>query len=347
MKPITSTLALAASVALAVGLIIVLAMHLPVTPPMTSTEAAAAQDPTIALPSIAMSDLARRVKTGGIRSIEVVDQYAIVTTEDGQQQFVVTISRGTNLPDVLRRFGVTPDELVTVDYVDQDSPFNGDLGVVILAVVSLVLAFAAMLYITRGSTNQSTEFAKSAARLSTGSEQPCIRFADVAGVDDAVQELEEVVEFLKHPESFSILGARIPRGVLLVGPPGAGKTLLARAVAGEAGVPFFSTAGSAFVEMFAGVGASRVRDLFAQAKSNAPCIVFLDEIDAVGRQRGTGRGGVNGEREQTLNQLLVEMDGFDSTTNVIVIGATNRPDVLDAALLRPGRFDRRDGWWRR
>ena len=341
MKPIASTLALAASVALGVGLIVLLAMHLPVTPSMPGTEAAAAQDPTIALPSIATSDLARRVKMGEIKSIEVVDQHAVVTTQDGQTRFIVSISPGTSLPDVLQRFGVTPDELVSVDYMVQDSPFGGDLGVVVLVVVSLVLALAAMLYITRGSSNQSTAFAKSAAKLSTGSEQPGVRFADVAGVDEAVQELEEVVEFLKHPDKFSALGARIPRGVLLVGPPGTGKTLLARAVAGEAGVPFFSTAGSAFVEMFAGVGAGRVRNLFAQAKSKAPCIVFVDEIDAVGRQRGTGRDGVNGEREQTLNQLLVEMDGFDSSTNVIVIGATNRPDVLDSALLRPGRFDRR------
>ena len=165
-------------------------------------------------------------------------------------------------------------------------------------------------------------------------------FSDVAGVEEAKEELVEVVEFLKYPEKFAALGARIPRGVLLVGPPGTGKTLLSRAVAGEAGVPFFSISGSEFVEMFVGVGASRVRDLFDQAKRNAPCIVFVDEIDAVGRQRGAGLGGSHDEREQTLNQILVEMDGFDSSTNVIVIAATNRPDVLDPALLRPGRFDR-------
>ena len=165
-------------------------------------------------------------------------------------------------------------------------------------------------------------------------------FADVAGVDEAKEELVEVVEFLKYPDKFQALGARIPRGVLLVGPPGTGKTLLSRAVAGEAGVPFFSISGSEFVEMFVGVGASRVRDLFDQAKKSAPCIVFVDEIDAVGRQRGAGLGGSHDEREQTLNQILVEMDGFDSSTNVIVIAATNRPDVLDPALLRPGRFDR-------
>jgi cell division protease FtsH len=343
MKPIASILAVAASVALAVGLIILLAMHVPVTPSMTGTEAdaTAAQDPSIALPSIATSDLARRVKTGGIRSIEVVDQHAIITTEDGQQRFIVSISPGTNLPEVLLRFGVTPDELVSVDYIVQDSALGAALGSVVLIVTLLMLVLAVALYITRDAGKQSTVFAKSGARLSTGTDEPGVRFADVAGVDEAVQELEEVVEFLKHPDKFSALGARIPRGVLLVGPPGTGKTLLARAIAGEAGVPFFSIAGSAFVEMFAGVGASRVRDLFAQAKSKAPCMVFVDEIDAVGRQRGTGRGGDNDEREQTLNQLLVEMDGFDSSTNVIVIGATNRPDVLDSALVRPGRFDRR------
>jgi cell division protease FtsH len=182
-------------------------------------------------------------------------------------------------------------------------------------------------------------FGKSRARMFLGN-KTVVTFSDVAGVDEAKQELTEVVEFLKYPEKFNSLGARIPRGVLLVGPPGTGKTLLARAVAGEAGVPFFSISGSEFVEMFVGVGASRVRDLFEQAKRNSPCIVFVDEIDAVGRQRGAGLGGSHDEREQTLNQILVEMDGFDTNTNVIVVAATNRPDVLDPALLRPGRFDR-------
>ncbi|MFQ5988020.1 MAG: ATP-dependent zinc metalloprotease FtsH [Dehalococcoidia bacterium] len=191
----------------------------------------------------------------------------------------------------------------------------------------------------RGAGNQAMSFGRSKARLFP-STKPTITFDDVAGVDEAKQELQEVVEFLKSPEKFTALGARIPRGVLLVGPPGTGKTLLSRAVAGEAGVPFFSISGSEFVEMFVGVGASRVRDLFDQAKRNAPCIVFVDEIDAVGRQRGAGLGGGHDEREQTLNQILVEMDGFDSFTNVIVISATNRPDILDPALLRPGRFDR-------
>ena len=191
----------------------------------------------------------------------------------------------------------------------------------------------------QGSNNQAMSFGKSRARMFMGNKSS-VTFADVAGVEEAKQELQEIVEFLKYPEKFVALGARIPKGLLLVGPPGTGKTLISRAVAGEAGVPFFSISGSEFVEMFVGVGASRVRDLFDQAKRNSPCIVFVDEIDAVGRQRGAGLGGSHDEREQTLNQILVEMDGFDTNTNVIVIAATNRPDVLDPALLRPGRFDR-------
>lgn len=209
----------------------------------------------------------------------------------------------------------------------------------LLPTLILIGIFVFMMRQAQGSNNQAISFGKSRARLFTGN-KPTVTFADVAGVEEAKEELAEVVEFLKYPDKFASLGARIPRGVLLVGPPGTGKTLLSRAVAGEAGVPFFSISGSEFVEMFVGVGASRVRDLFDQAKRNAPCIVFVDEIDAVGRQRGAGLGGSHDEREQTLNQILVEMDGFDSSTNVIVIAATNRPDVLDPALLRPGRFDR-------
>jgi len=191
-----------------------------------------------------------------------------------------------------------------------------------------------------GGPNQAMGFARSKARMSSG-DKPTVTFSDIAGVDEAKEELREIVEFLQHSEKFIALGARIPRGVLLVGPPGTGKTLLSRAVAGEAGVPFFSISGSEFVEMFVGVGAARVRDLFDQAKRHAPCIVFVDEIDAVGRHRGAGLGGGHDEREQTLNQILSEMDGFDTNTNVIVLSATNRPDILDPALLRPGRFDRR------
>ena len=216
------------------------------------------------------------------------------------------------------------------------------LGILISALLPVLLIGVFLYFMFRqaqGTNNQAMSFGKSRARMFLGN-KTVVTFADVAGVDEAKMELQEVVEFLKYPEKFNSLGARIPRGVLLVGPPGTGKTLLARAVAGEAGVPFFSISGSEFVEMFVGVGASRVRDLFDQAKRNSPCIVFVDEIDAVGRQRGAGLGGSHDEREQTLNQILVEMDGFDTNTNVIVVAATNRPDVLDPALLRPGRFDR-------
>jgi cell division protease FtsH len=216
------------------------------------------------------------------------------------------------------------------------------LSVIFTALLPMLLIGALLFFMFRqaqGTNNQALSFGKSRARMFLGN-KTVVTFHDVAGVDEAKTELQEVVEFLKYPEKFNQLGARIPRGVLLVGPPGTGKTLLARAVAGEAGVPFFSISGSEFVEMFVGVGASRVRDLFDQAKRNSPCIVFVDEIDAVGRQRGAGLGGSHDEREQTLNQILVEMDGFDTNTNVIVVAATNRPDVLDPALLRPGRFDR-------
>ncbi len=210
-------------------------------------------------------------------------------------------------------------------------------GLIPLIFLGALIIF--MLRQAQGTNNQAMSFGKSRARMFMGN-KPTVTFNDVAGVEEAKQELQEIVEFLKYPEKFAALGARIPKGLLLVGPPGTGKTLVSRAVAGEAGVPFFSISGSEFVEMFVGVGASRVRDLFDQAKRNSPCIVFVDEIDAVGRQRGAGLGGSHDEREQTLNQILVEMDGFDTNTNVIVIAATNRPDVLDPALLRPGRFDR-------
>ena len=210
---------------------------------------------------------------------------------------------------------------------------------VVLPLAAIGLLIFLLMRMLQGNNNQAMTFGKSRARMFTGSKSP-VTFNDVAGVAEAKQELQEIVEFLKFPSKFAALGARIPKGVLLVGPPGTGKTLISRAVAGEAGVPFFSISGSEFVEMFVGVGASRVRDLFEQAKKAAPCIVFVDEIDAVGRQRGAGVGGSHDEREQTLNQMLVEMDGFDSNTNVIVMAATNRPDVLDPALLRPGRFDR-------
>ena len=219
---------------------------------------------------------------------------------------------------------------------------NSWIGLLLTGLLPLLVIGGFIFFMMRqaqGTNNQALSFGKSRARMFLGN-KTVVTFSDVAGVDEAKTELQEVVEFLKYPEKFNSLGARIPRGVLLVGPPGTGKTLMARAVAGEAGVPFFSISGSEFVEMFVGVGASRVRDLFDQAKRNSPCIVFVDEIDAVGRQRGAGLGGSHDEREQTLNQILVEMDGFDTNTNVIVVAATNRPDVLNPALLRPGRFDR-------
>jgi cell division protease FtsH len=246
-----------------------------------------------------------------------------------------------SLYTLLLQAGVTAENMPQIEVKSPSflSTVIGPLSYLILPIIFMVVIFF-FLRQAQGSNNQAISFGKSRARLFTG-DKPKITFADVAAVDEAKQELNEVVEFLKYPEKFAALGARIPRGVLLMGPPGTGKTLLARAVAGEAGVPFFSISGSEFVEMFVGVGASRVRDLFDQARRNAPSIVFIDEIDAVGRQRGTGLGGSHDEREQTLNQILVEMDGFDTNTSVIIVAASNRPDILDPALLRPGRFDRR------
>jgi cell division protease FtsH len=232
--------------------------------------------------------------------------------------------------------------VTAIKYLRTPPPDTSWLMLLLSTAVPIGLVVLLIFFFMRqaqGTNNQALSFGKSRARMFLGN-KTVVTFEDVAGVDEAKTDLQEVVEFLKYPEKFNALGARIPRGVLLVGPPGTGKTLLARAVAGEAGVPFFSISGSEFVEMFVGVGASRVRDLFDQAKRNSPCIVFVDEIDAVGRQRGAGLGGSHDEREQTLNQILVEMDGFETNTNVIVVAATNRPDVLDPALLRPGRFDR-------
>ena len=231
-----------------------------------------------------------------------------------------------------------PDVTYRIDTSD-----SAMLETILLSVVpTLLLVGVFVFYMNRmsGQQDKTMSFAKTKAKTAE-SERPKVKFSDVAGIDEAVEELQEVRDFLSDPERYHSMGARIPRGVLLVGPPGTGKTLLAKAVAGEAGVPFFSISGSDFVEMFVGVGASRVRDLFKQAKEAAPCIVFIDEIDAVGRQRGAGLGGGHDEREQTLNQLLVEMDGFEDNSSVILIAATNRPDILDPALLRPGRFDRR------
>ncbi|HEY7123743.1 MAG TPA: ATP-dependent zinc metalloprotease FtsH [Ktedonobacterales bacterium] len=283
-------------------------------------------------------------------TITVSSNKILLTRHDGSQ-FDATVDDNFVVTQVLKdndiHYGQYTDAQgiqhpadVTLKY-EPPSTFSYLINI-LTAFLPFLLIGGLLIFMMRqaqGSNNQALSFGKSRARIFMGN-KPTVTFSDVAGVDEAKQELQEVVEFLKYPDKFAAVGARIPRGVLLVGPPGTGKTLISRAVAGEAGVPFFSISGSEFVEMFVGVGASRVRDLFDQAKRNAPCIVFVDEIDAVGRQRGAGLGGSHDEREQTLNQILVEMDGFDTNTNVIVIAATNRPDVLDPALLRPGRFDR-------
>src|SRR5947209_15968839 len=294
--------------------------------------------------NISFSDVVAAGRAHDLKTIEVNGQSLTVEKKSDNQKYSSRIGKSTDVEKVLQDNGVKigggDSDSVDIKY-KEPAAFGNWLGLLVnflpLIVFGAILIF--MMRQAQGSNSQAMNFGKSRARMFTGN-KPTVTFQDVAGVDEAKEELAEVVEFLKYPEKFASLGARIPRGVLLVGPPGTGKTLLSRAVAGEAGVPFFSISGSEFVEMFVGVGASRVRDLFDQAKRNAPCIVFVDEIDAVGRQRGAGLGGSHDEREQTLNQILVEMDGFDSNTNVIVIAATNRPDVLDPALLRPGRFDR-------
>ena len=253
--------------------------------------------------------------------------------------------RETDLFAALETFGVTSEKFAAIEFTERQGDTTGalfgQLLIYILPTVIILWFLWRMMRSVRSGQDQAMSFGRSKARVVRDMERPQVTFADVAGAEEAKQELAEVVEFLKEPEKFIRLGARIPKGVLMIGPPGTGKTLMARAVAGEAGVPFFSISGSEFVEMFVGVGASRVRDLFERAKAEAPAIIFVDEIDAVGRHRGAGLGGGHDEREQTLNQILVEMDGFETGANVIVIAATNRPDILDPALLRPGRFDRK------
>ena len=294
---------------------------------------------------ISPGEKAERLATGGIIAL-LRDKGGDITIKEQTLSAVIEGKKyETTIPadfNVLEVFATEIDQgKVTYNY---ESPSRwGSWGAILINLLPfalIVVFFVLILRQAQGGSSQAMSFGRSKARLVSG-DKPTVTFGDVAGVDEAKQELQEIVEFLKYPEKFIALGARIPRGVLLVGPPGTGKTLMARAVAGEAGVPFFAISGSEFVEMFVGVGASRVRDLFDQAKRNAPCIIFVDEIDAVGRHRGSGLGGGHDEREQTLNQILVEMDGFDSSTKVIVIAATNRPDILDPALLRPGRFDRR------
>ena len=290
---------------------------------------------------IRLDEVMQMARDGDVEMITVSGDKLTVSTTLGET-FTSRKEEGISVIEAMDRFGV---DLVSVPagINVRGSSGLGSIFGVLLNFLPLIFFGVVLLFMMRqaqGNTSQTFSFGRSRARMLVGN-QPTVTFSDVAGVEEAKMELEEVVDFLKYAERFLTLGARIPRGVLLVGPPGTGKTLLARAVAGEAGVPFFSISGSEFVEMFVGVGASRVRDLFDQAKRNAPCIVFVDEIDAVGRHRGAGLGGGHDEREQTLNQILVEMDGFDTSVNVIVIAATNRPDILDPALLRPGRFDRR------
>jgi len=296
---------------------------------------------------LTINQLAHDIQAGDIGKITVKSDDKLQIVYQSGTEREAQKEPGATLVEQLIDLGVTPEQL---------SPENNDFKLVVEPPSSWVGILSSVVYIlpvllmggvlwfifrqAQGSNNQAMAFGKSRARMFSG-DHPTVTFADVAGVEEAKEELGEVVEFLREPQKFIQLGARIPKGVLLVGPPGTGKTLLAKAVSGEAGVPFFSISGSEFVEMFVGVGASRVRDLFDQAKRHSPCIIFVDEIDAVGRQRGAGLGGSHDEREQTLNQMLVEMDGFDTDTNVIIVAATNRPDILDPALLRPGRFDRR------
>jgi len=301
---------------------------------------------------LTINEVAEAIKSGSVARVVIQNDGSLrvmyKTGDEAQTETGVESYKESNatLVQQLISLGVSPEQLSAESIkieVEAPSIWEGALGGFFVYLLPLLLMVGVFWFIFRqaqGSNNAAMSFGKSRARMFSG-EHPTVTFQDVAGADESKQELAEIVEFLKEPQKFIQLGARIPKGVLLVGPPGTGKTLLAKAVSGEAGVPFFSISGSEFVEMFVGVGASRVRDLFDQAKRHSPCIIFVDEIDAVGRQRGAGLGGSHDEREQTLNQMLVEMDGFDTDTNVIIIAATNRPDILDPALMRPGRFDRR------
>jgi cell division protease FtsH len=295
--------------------------------------------------TLGLNELADMVERGQVSRITVQGENITVQTAPGDQLRRSRKEDDRSLLETLRTFGVSEERLQRLTIEVESAPNSALIFNWLIMLLPMLLIFGFFIFIMRqagnGGQNRAMQFGRSRARKLDNADRPTVTFADVAGADEAKQELEEVVEFLKEPQKFAALGARIPKGVLMVGSPGTGKTLLAKAVAGEAGVPFFSSSGSEFVEMFVGVGASRVRDLFEQAKKNSPCIIFVDEIDAVGRHRGAGMGGGNDEREQTLNQILVEMDGFDTDTNIVIIAATNRPDILDPALLRPGRFDRK------
>ena len=294
--------------------------------------------PASNLKDVALSDVVRRANDGKIAQLEIQGDDIKITPKDQSKPTEHSVKESSSIYEQ----GLNKDAKVEVKVIPPSTTGETmwNLAVMVVPVLIIVVFFMFMMRQAQGQNNQAMGFGKSKARL-YGQDKEKVLFTDIAGNDNAKQDLQEVVDFLKHPKKYKDLGAKIPKGVLLVGNPGTGKTMLARAVAGEAGVPFFSISGSEFVEMFVGVGASRVRDLFSKAKKNAPCIIFIDEIDAVGRKRGSGMGGGHDEREQTLNQILVEMDGFDGETNVIVLAATNRADVLDPALLRPGRFDRR------
>ncbi len=294
--------------------------------------------PASNLKEVSLSDVVRRANEGKISQLEIQGNDIKVTVKDQSKPTERSVKESSSIYEQ----GLNKDAKVEVKVIPPSTTGETiwNLAVMVVPVLIIVAFFMFMMRQAQGQNNQAMGFGKSKARL-YGQDKEKVLFEDIAGNDNAKQDLQEVVDFLKHPKKYKDLGAKIPKGVLLVGNPGTGKTMLARAVAGEAGVPFFSISGSEFVEMFVGVGASRVRDLFSKAKKNAPCIIFIDEIDAVGRKRGSGMGGGHDEREQTLNQILVEMDGFDGDTNVIVLAATNRADVLDPALLRPGRFDRR------
>jgi cell division protease FtsH len=298
---------------------------------------------TVETEEISTSQLVEQIHNHSVAKIEVEGNEATVTLEDGSERIMQKEST-IAISEVLTDYGVTTEELQSVEIIIQNkSTRSYVLGVLLpslLPLFLLIFIFWFMFRNLQGANNKAMSFGQSSAREQKDTKQK-VTFKDVAGAEEAKQELTEIVDFLKNPKKFADLGAKLPKGALLMGRPGTGKTLMARAVAGEAEVPFYHISGSEFVEMFVGVGASRVRDLFGKAKKSAPCIIFIDEIDAVGRQRGAGLGGSHDEREQTLNQILVEMDGFDPNSGVIVLAATNRPDVLDPALLRPGRFDRR------